>query len=192
MKRSDAERPESRQEQRDQNPEQESKPECHCQQRHHQVEPIDQQAAGIERVHGGSGAASGLPAFAAGKLQQQELGQRKHDERDHKQDEAEFDQRGRIEVAYRLGEFVGERRGDAVAGLENRRVSWCALPMRNVTAIVSPSARPRPSMMPPITPTFVYGSTMFRTTSQVVHRCRTPTPSAPAGRSRTRRASPRQ
>jgi hypothetical protein len=43
-----------------------------------------------------------------------------------------------------------------------------ALPMTNVTAIVSPSARPRPSMMPPITPTFVYGSTMFQTTSHVV------------------------
>ena len=43
-----------------------------------------------------------------------------------------------------------------------------ALPMTNVTAIVSPSARPRPSMMPPITPTFVYGSTTFQTTSHVV------------------------
>ncbi len=43
-----------------------------------------------------------------------------------------------------------------------------ALPMTNVTAIVSPSARPRPSMTPPITPTFVYGSTTFQTTSQVV------------------------
>src|SRR5512140_2692030 len=43
-----------------------------------------------------------------------------------------------------------------------------ALPMTNVTAIVSPSARPRPSMIPPMTPTFVYGSTMFQTTSHVV------------------------
>ena len=43
-----------------------------------------------------------------------------------------------------------------------------ALPMTNVTAIVSPSARPRPSMMPPITPTLVYGSTTFQTTSHVV------------------------
>src|SRR5258706_3713836 len=31
----------------------------------------------------------------------------------------------------------------------------CALPMTKVTAMVSPSARPRPSMMPPITPTLV-------------------------------------
>src|SRR5690606_24974905 len=29
------------------------------------------------------------------------------------------------------------------------------LPMTNVTAMVSPNARPRPSMMPPITPVFV-------------------------------------
>lgn len=29
------------------------------------------------------------------------------------------------------------------------------LPMTNVTAIVSPSARPRPSITPPITPVFV-------------------------------------
>ena len=33
--------------------------------------------------------------------------------------------------------------------------SWCALPITKVTAIVSPSARPRPSMMPPMTPTLV-------------------------------------
>ncbi len=30
--------------------------------------------------------------------------------------------------------------------------SECALPITNVTAIVSPSARPRPSMTPPTTP----------------------------------------
>ena len=31
----------------------------------------------------------------------------------------------------------------------------CALPITKVTAMVSPSARPRPSMIPPITPTRV-------------------------------------
>jgi hypothetical protein len=35
----------------------------------------------------------------------------------------------------------------------------CALPITKVTAMVSPSARPRPSMTPPITPTRVNGST---------------------------------
>jgi len=43
-----------------------------------------------------------------------------------------------------------------------------ALPMTKVTAIVSPSARPRPSITPPTTPMRVYGSTTWRTTSQVV------------------------
>src|SRR5260370_25180013 len=40
--------------------------------------------------------------------------------------------------------------------------------MVKVTALVSPSERPKPSMMPPMTPTLVYGSTTLRTTSQVV------------------------
>ena len=47
-------------------------------------------------------------------------------------------------------------------------LSWLKLPMTKVTAIVSPSARPRPSMMPPTTPVLVYGRTTFQTTSQVV------------------------
>ena len=38
--------------------------------------------------------------------------------------------------------------------------SRLVLPITNVTAIVSPSARPRPSITPPITPVRVYGSTM--------------------------------
>src|SRR5690625_2276151 len=56
-------------------------------------------------------------------------------------------------------EFDGENREDG-------RLN--ALPMTNVTAMVSPSARPRPSMMPPITPPLVKGSTTFQTTSHVV------------------------
>src|SRR5690606_40023311 len=43
-----------------------------------------------------------------------------------------------------------------------------AFPITKVTAIVSPSARPRPSIMPPITPFFVNGNTTFHTTSHVV------------------------
>src|SRR5208337_342944 len=49
-----------------------------------------------------------------------------------------------------------------------------ALPMTKVTAIVSPSARPRASITPPITPTRVKGMTMLPTTSKVV----APTPYA--------------
>src|SRR6266481_5836236 len=44
----------------------------------------------------------------------------------------------------------------------------CALPMTKVTAIVSPSARPRPSMTPPTTPIRVYGRTTCQTTSVLV------------------------
>ena len=46
-------------------------------------------------------------------------------------------------------------------------ILW-ALPITKVTAMVSPSARPSPSMMPPITPEREWGITMWRTTSQVV------------------------
>ena len=44
-----------------------------------------------------------------------------------------------------------------------------ALPITKVTAMVSPKARPKPSITPPITPFWVYGSTTCRTTSHVVH-----------------------
>src|SRR6202043_1117555 len=46
--------------------------------------------------------------------------------------------------------------------------SRLVLPITNVTAIVSPSARPRPSITPPITPVRVNGNTIFHITSQVV------------------------
>src|SRR5262249_46041859 len=55
-----------------------------------------------------------------------------------------------------------------VPGARSEALMRWALPITKVTAIVSPSARPRPSMMPPTTPTRVKGSTMFHTTSQVV------------------------
>ena len=46
-------------------------------------------------------------------------------------------------------------------------IRW-ALPITNVTAIVSPRARPKPSMMPPTMPTREWGTTTFQMTSQVV------------------------
>ena len=52
---------------------------------------------------------------------------------------------------------------------ENSEVGMrLALPITKVTAMVSPSARPSPSMTPPMTPLWVYGSTTLRTTSHVV------------------------
>ena len=43
-----------------------------------------------------------------------------------------------------------------------------ALPTTKVTAIVSPSARPRPSMIAPMIETAACGTSTWRTTSQVV------------------------
>ena len=40
-----------------------------------------------------------------------------------------------------------------VPGARIEALMRCALPMTKVTAMVSPSARPRASMMPPVTPT---------------------------------------
>src|SRR5260221_9857764 len=64
--------------------------------------------------------ASGHPAFAPCQAQQQQLRQRQHHEGYGKQDEAELDQRRKIEVADRLGKFVGEGRCNAVSGLHER------------------------------------------------------------------------
>src|SRR5437868_2911005 len=58
-------------------------------------------------------------ALALGKLQQQQLGERKNNERDDEQDEPELDQRRRVEVTDRFSELVCQRRRNAVAGGEN-------------------------------------------------------------------------
>ena len=60
-----------------------------------------------------------------------------------------------VEIADGLGELVGDRGRDGRAGREDRGRDLCALPITKVTAMVSPSARPRPSITPPITPTRV-------------------------------------
>src|SRR5882762_3682288 len=52
--------------------------------------------------------------------QQHVAGEGEHDEGDDEQDEAERDQRGGVEVADRLGEFVGDRGRDGGAGREDR------------------------------------------------------------------------
>ena len=59
-----------------------------------------------------------------------------------------------------------------VPGCRMEAETLCALPITKVTAMVSPSARPRPSITPPITPTRVNGRTTCLKTSQVVQ----PTP----------------
>ena len=104
------------------------------------------------------------------QLHQQQLRQRQHDEGDEEQHEAELDQRRLVQARRRprRTRWRAPRRCCWPGSNSDSELSWFALPMTKVTAIVSPSARPRPSMMPPITPTLVYGSTTFHTTSQVV------------------------
>src|ERR1700681_1923917 len=55
-----------------------------------------------------------------------------------------------------------------VPGASKEELMRCALPITKVTAMVSPSARPRPNMMPPTMPTRECGTTTFHITSQVV------------------------
>ena len=146
-----------------------NRPNSTSSQRQHQTDDIDDAPAAIEdcvRPCDRLGSCA-LAPWRAGSSSI--LRQRQHDERDQEQDQSEFDQRGGVQIAHRFGEFVGERRrrcccpGQTATSL----IRW-ALPMTKVTAMVSPSARPRPSMMPPTTPILVYGSTTFQTTSQVV------------------------
>jgi hypothetical protein len=57
-----------------------------------------------------------------------------------------------MQVAGRFGKFVGDGGGDGgAAGEQAAGKSWL-LPMMKVTAIVSPSARPSPSITAPIAP----------------------------------------
>src|SRR5579859_1140488 len=55
-----------------------------------------------------------------------------------------------------------------VPGANKDELMRWALPITKVTAMVSPSARPNPSMMPPTIPTRECGTTTFQMTSQVV------------------------
>src|SRR3984957_18511733 len=55
-----------------------------------------------------------------------------------------------------------------VPGASSEELIRCALPITKVTAMVSPSARPNPSIMPPTMPTRECGTTTFHITSQVV------------------------
>ena len=87
--------------------------------------------------------------------QQQVARDRQHDERDDEQDEAERDQRRGIEIAHRFGELIGDGGRNGRARMQEQADTLCALPITKVTAMVSPSARPSPSMTPPMTPTRV-------------------------------------
>ena len=70
------------------------------------------------------------------------------------QDQAERNQRGGIKLAHGFGELIGDGGRDGGSGRQQVEgtIRW-ALPMTKVTAMVSPSARPNPSMTAPMTPT---------------------------------------
>jgi hypothetical protein len=100
--------------------------------------------------------AAHMPCLATGAALDQPFGNRQHDEGDDEQHQAEGEQRGDMQAGIGLAELVGQRRGDRGCPGANRLPTMrLALPMTKVTAMVSPSARPRPSMMPPMTPTRV-------------------------------------
>src|SRR5208283_428566 len=52
---------------------------------------------------------------------QQQARNRQHDEGDDEQQQAKRDQRGGVELAVRLGEFIGDGGGNGGAGTEDRR-----------------------------------------------------------------------
>src|SRR3712207_1340685 len=66
-----------------------------------------------------------------------------------------------------LGSWVAISEAALCAGL-TRRAICMLLPITIVTAIVSPSARPRPSMTPPIMPARAYGTIASQITSHWV------------------------
>ena len=68
----------------------------------------------------------------------------------------------------RLTEFVGDDRRHRVAGLEEVRRDLVLLPMTSATAIVSPIARPSPSITAPTRPLRTRGNTATRSISHRV------------------------
>jgi hypothetical protein len=102
---------------------------------------------------------------------------------------ARVEQRRELELRRRIEELVRELGADRVGRREERGVDPAALPITCVTAIASPSARPRPSTTAAVIPLRVYGITTPRTISQRV----VPSASAPSSSSRgTAKNSSRQ
>ena len=78
-------------------------------------------AAGVERLSVAAMASvMALIPSCCCEAQQHERAMRQHDEGDDEQDEAQRDQRGGVEVADRLGEFVGDRGRDGGARRQQR------------------------------------------------------------------------
>ena len=76
--------------------------------------PLRRRRRGVERVHGAH-------PIRRSMRSKQVARNRQHDEGDDEEDQAERDQRRRVEVADRFGEFVGDGRGDRGARRQDRR-----------------------------------------------------------------------
>ena len=86
------------------------------------------------------------------EAQEHDPGGGQDDEGDDEKKEAKLQQRGAIDSVRFLNSLaiVAEI---VVAGDSKDAAIVCELPITKVTAIVSPRARPRPSITPPTTPT---------------------------------------
>ncbi len=110
----------------DQDPDQPEDAEAHRRQGERQGNDIDAlaPARGCVRRAASSGerglGAHATRPFALLQLLQQHLRDRQDDEGDQEQHQAEVDQRGLVQARRGLAELVGQRRGDAVGGLEQR------------------------------------------------------------------------
>src|SRR5579863_3469096 len=111
---------------------------------------------------------SRCPCIVFLEPQKQEFGECKHDHAEQKQHEAKRDQRRHMQGAYRFCEFISQRGSDGTAWLQQGKVQMMRVADNKGDGMVSPSARPRPRKMPPVTATRVCGRTTWRTTSQVV------------------------
>ena len=83
------------------------------------------------------------------------------DDRDHEQHDGERDQRRACEVVG-LAPLVRDHGRHRVAGRERVRVIWPSEPITSAAAIVSPIARPRPSITAPTRPPLLCGQTAPR------------------------------
>ena len=65
----------------------------------------------------------------------------------------------------RLPELVGDDSWNRVASVQERLLICGEFPTTSATAIVSPRARPKPSIVAPTIPLLAYGSTAIRIVS---------------------------
>src|SRR5690606_26634457 len=132
--------------QRDQNPAQPEQPESHGQYRHAQIEGVDQAPAPVQRHVHALTPSRRLRRNSSSRASTRTV--KVSRKRIRPSDIKEAMCIGLSDSANSLAS-VAEI---VVPGMNNEGSMRCALPITNVTAMVSPSALPSPNMMPPITP----------------------------------------